>query len=91
MEAEDVEEEPHGGTGRSQSVPGGGRSKNRGRSPARKQVAKDSALKKGKKTKAVDALRASFAKAAKKGKVIDVPTGGSSQATGPSHRGEGTV
>ena len=84
------------GTKRSQSVPGGGRGKIRGRSPARKPGSKigvqvDSALKKSKKPKAGESLKASFAKVAMKGQGIEVPEGGSSQAAASSHRGEGVI
>ena len=99
--AGDMEEQPTPGShARSQSLPGGGRGKNRGRSPARRteRVAKDS-LKiktdaKGKRGKAVDALRASFAKAAVRkgpGATEEGAEGGCSQAADLSHRGQGSV
>ena len=98
---EDMPEEPMSGShARSQSLPGGGRGKNRGRSPAKRaeRVAKDS-LKiktdaKGKRGKAVDALRASFAKAAvRKGPVAteEGAEGGCSRPEDLSHRGQGSL
>ena len=97
----DMEEETTNGShGRSQSLPGGGRGKNRGRSPAKRaeRVTKDT-LKvkvdaKGKRGKAGDALRASFAKAAARVEPGDVEggaEGGCSRTADLSHRGQGSV
>ena len=92
----------HGPHKRSQSLPGGGRSKNRGRSPAKRaeRATKDT-LKvkvdaKGKRGKAGEARQGmlNFAKAAARTELEEVARGadgGSSHLADLSHRGQGSV